>query len=218
MNPPSLLPHCRRVHGWFTACAGHLQPLLLLALRLYIGWNLFLTGKGKLGNLARVADYFSGLGLPFPHFNAALVGTTECVGGLLLMLGLAARLASLPVAIAMSVAYLTAEREALLAIFSDPDKFLASTPLPFLLTAFIILAFGPGPLALDWLLARWLRPRNPGAALPAVLAALFLPLAAGAEPKPAIDWQPWSDAIFEKAKAQQRLVLLDLGGEPRSIA
>lgn len=28
---------------------------------------------------------------------------------------------------------------------------------------------------------------------------------------PAIDWQPWSDQIFERAKAEQKLVLLDLG-------
>ena len=33
----------------------------------------------------------------------------------------------------------------------------------------------------------------------------------GAEEKPGIDWQPWSDTIFQRAKAEQKLVLLDLG-------
>ncbi len=52
------------------------------------------------------------------------------------------------------------------------------------------------------------------------MKALLLPLAclcallrtAAAEEKPAaIDWQPWTDTIFEKAKAEHKFVLLDLG-------
>jgi uncharacterized protein YyaL (SSP411 family) len=35
--------------------------------------------------------------------------------------------------------------------------------------------------------------------------------AAGAEEKSAIDWQPWSDKIFERAAAEHKFVLLDLG-------
>src|SRR5712671_1608805 len=47
----------------------------------------------------------------------------------------------------------------------------------------------------------------------AVLAQCLLLVAAIAQEKPgaAIDWQPWSDNIFARAKAEQKLVLLDLG-------
>jgi thiol:disulfide interchange protein len=46
-----------------------------------------------------------------------------------------------------------------------------------------------------------------------ILALLisFLVSAARAEEKSAIDWQPWSDKIFERAAAEHKFVLLDLG-------
>ena len=46
-----------------------------------------------------------------------------------------------------------------------------------------------------------------------LLFALLLSSGFAAEPKPAaaIDWLAWSDKIFERAKAEQKLVLLDLG-------
>ena len=54
-------------------------------------------------------------------------------------------------------------------------------------------------------------------ALCTVATALFVALAlcaAGqgrAEEKPRIDWQPWSDKVFEQAAAEHKFVLLDLG-------
>jgi len=44
----------------------------------------------------------------------------------------------------MAVAYLTADFEAVSNIFSNPDKFVKADPFPFLLTALIVLVFGPG--------------------------------------------------------------------------
>jgi uncharacterized protein YyaL (SSP411 family) len=36
-------------------------------------------------------------------------------------------------------------------------------------------------------------------------------VAAGEKPRAQIDWQPWSDSIFERARKEHRFVLLDLG-------
>ena len=52
----------------------------------------------------------------------------------------------------MIVAYITADREALGQIFSDPDKFYAAAPYTFLLASLIVLIFGPGKFSLDALL------------------------------------------------------------------
>ena len=54
----------------------------------------------------------------------------------------------------MIMAYVTADREALFSIFSDPDKFYAAAPYTFLVASVIILLFGPGQFALDTLLRR----------------------------------------------------------------
>ena len=49
----------------------------------------------------------------------------------------------------------TAVHEAALSIFSDADKFLASTPLTFLLATLPVLIFGPGRFSVDDLLAKF---------------------------------------------------------------
>src|SRR5258707_5761716 len=90
-------------------CADALRSPLLLVIRLFWGWQFFLTGKGKLMNLSRTSQYFESLGIPFPHGQALLAACTECFGGLLLLVGLASRLISLPLLILLTVAYCTAD-------------------------------------------------------------------------------------------------------------
>lgn len=142
----------KKIDGLLATLGGWFQPVLLLVIRGWWGWSFFLTGKGKLMNLDKTTEFFSGLGLPAPKFNAILASCTECGGGLLLLLGLASRLASVPLIITMLVAYATADREALGAIFSDPDKFTGATPFLFLLACLIVFAFGPGKISLDHLI------------------------------------------------------------------
>jgi putative oxidoreductase len=141
-----------KLDGLLATLGGWLQPLLLLVIRGWWGWSFFLTGKGKLMNLDKTAEFFGGLGIPAPKLNAIVAASTECTGGLLLLLGLASRLVSVPLIFTMCVAYATADREALHAIFSDTDKFTGATPFLFLLACLIVFAFGPGELSLDYLL------------------------------------------------------------------
>ena len=152
----------RAGQGFLRRCAGcaattaWLQTLFLLAVRLYWGWQFVQTGWGKLHNLAKVTAFFASLGIPFPGLNAPFVASLEFAGGILLILGLASRPIALLLAGNMLVAYLTADREALLAVFSDPGKFYGATPYTFLFASLLILLFGPGRIALDRLLAkRW---------------------------------------------------------------
>ncbi len=149
----------RPAYARFERLAAGLQSPLLLVIRLYWGWQFFLTGRGKLLHLDRTADFFASLHVPAPRLNALAVGTTESVCGLLLLLGLFARAASVPVTVTLLVAYATADREAFLSFFRDPDKFFAATPFLFLVAVILVLAFGPGRFSLDHLLAR----RSPAA-------------------------------------------------------
>ncbi len=122
----------------------YLQSLVLLVIRLYWGWNFFIFGKGKLMNLEKTAGYFATLNLPMPHLQAALAGSVECFGGLLLLVGFGARLVSIPLIFTMMVAYATAERPALHAIFSNPDKFVTRRPVSFSLRRRAHPGFRPG--------------------------------------------------------------------------
>lgn len=152
MKLNKLITLARAGYDLLVKVASSLQSPLLLIVRLYWGWSFFQTGLGKLKDLSGPTQFFTELGIPFPAFSAALAGTTECVGGLLLLVGLASRLAAIPLTITMVVAYLTADLESVKNIFSDPDKFLAATPYTFLFASVLILVFGPGAFSLDRLI------------------------------------------------------------------
>jgi len=133
---------------------SRLQSPMLLAVRLYWGYQFAQTGWGKLHHLARITDFFTSLGIPFPGLNAHFVAGLEFVGGILLMLGLLSRPVALLLAGNMFVAYLTADREALLAIFSDPGKFYVADPYTFLFASIMVMVFGPGWFAIDTIIRR----------------------------------------------------------------
>lgn len=129
------------------------QSTVLLLIRVSMGWGFFLTGKGKLINLERTTRFFDSLHLPLPKFQAILAGSTEMIGGLLLIAGLGTRVISIPLAITMVVAYLTAHREDAFASLSD---FTDQAPFPFLMAALVTLAFGAGKFSIDRFLQPWL--------------------------------------------------------------
>ena len=137
-----------------------LQSPLLLAVRLYWGWQFFQTGLGKLMHIPKVVAFFTTLGIPLPAFNAYFVSTLECVGGALLFLGLGSRVIALPLAIDMVVAYIAADRGALFSIFSDPGKFYAADPYTFFFASLLILVFGPGRVSMDSMIGYVLRKRD----------------------------------------------------------
>jgi len=150
----SFVAQIRKLYAFAVRIASTLQPLFLLAVRLYWGWQLAQNGWGKLHNLGRVTEFFSSLGLPAPGLTAAFVATVECVGGVLLAVGLLSRFIGLVITVDMLMAYIMADREALFSIFSDPGKFYVADPYTFLFAALLILIFGPGRIALDSFLLR----------------------------------------------------------------
>jgi putative oxidoreductase len=152
-----------KYYCWLIAIGTALRSLLFLIIRLYWGWEFFLTGKGKLMDLSKPAQYFESLGIPFPHFSALLASCTELIGGLLLLVGLASRLISIPLMILLVTAYFTADSDAVRAIFSDPDKFLSATEFQFLFAVVIVFVFGPGALSPDALIGKYFKRREQNA-------------------------------------------------------
>jgi putative oxidoreductase len=147
-----------RLYSLYVYLATSLQSPFLLAVRLYWGWQFFQTGWGKFHRLPQVVQFFTSLGIPAPAFNAYFVSGLEVVGGILLAIGLCSRIIALPLAFDMLIAYVTADREALGSIFSDPSKFYNADPFTFLFASLIVLLFGPGLFSLDALIARFWHP------------------------------------------------------------
>lgn len=109
---------------------------------------------------------FTKLGFPFPDFTATFVGGLEMVGGILLIAGLATRLAAIPFVFEMIVAILS----------TKVALYLGTSPLPLppalpkigmwavlhesrsdwaqLLTAAFLMLVGPGRWSIDAMLER----------------------------------------------------------------
>lgn len=120
------------------------------AARFVVGWIFVQSGWGKLHNLEHVVQFFRDLGIPAPELQAPFVAATELGCGLLVLSGLATRVASLPLIAVMAVALSTALRDR---ISELADLFgLAEFLYALLLAGLVVL--GAGPLSLDALVSR----------------------------------------------------------------
>jgi putative oxidoreductase len=131
-----------------------LQTPLLLAIRLYWGWQFMQDGWGKLTHLSRVASFFASLNLPAPGATALMCALVELIGGILFAAGIASRLVSLILFVNMTVAYLSVpdDRVNFSHILSNPSDFYGATPYTYWFAALLILILGPGLVAADtWL-------------------------------------------------------------------
>ena len=140
----------RRLILAVTARLGWLPPLVA---RLTVGWVFLLSGWGKLRDLPKVIDFFRQLGIPAPELQAPFASANEFVCGALVLVGLFARVATIPLMITMVVAIVTAQRSNVSGL---DDLFGLSEFLYFVLLGWIGVS-GPGPVSLDALLVRFAR-------------------------------------------------------------
>jgi putative oxidoreductase len=151
----SMMSMGRRVYGRFAWLANCARSPLLLAIRLYWGWQFAEDGWRKLHHLAKVTEYFASLNLPAPGMTALSLSIIELVGGILLAVGIGTRLIALVLFVNMTVAFWVAEKEAFLGVLSSPDKFQAADAYNYWFAALLILILGPGLFAVDTLIGRW---------------------------------------------------------------
>ncbi len=118
--------------------------------RITLGVLFMSTGWGKVHNLAKVAAFFAELHIPAPALQATFVSYVELIGGALILLGLFARFASLPLIGSMAVAILTAKADE---VHGLPDLFGLVEWTYLALLVWVALA-GPGRASLDHLLFR----------------------------------------------------------------
>jgi putative oxidoreductase len=118
--------------------------------RLTVGLVFIGTGWGKLHSLGDVTDFFASLHIPAPGFNARLAASTELFGGILVLVGLATRLAALPLGFTMVVAILTAKR----ADITGLTALVGFEEWSYLVFFIWLAVAGAGPLSLDALAVR----------------------------------------------------------------
>src|SRR5271155_879993 len=147
------MKHMKSLYQLLIRIGQYLKPAVLLIFRLAWGWELFESGRAHLANVPAMVERFQSWGVPFPHLNVYISAYTEMFGGLLLMVGLASRLISIPLFFNFCVAYLTASHDTVVNFFhQDPSNFIDDTAFPFLITSMLFLAAGPGIISADALI------------------------------------------------------------------
>ena len=139
------------------AALDRLRWLAPLVGRLGVGLLFLSTGWGKVHSIPKVNAFFESLGIPLPGFNAVLVGYSELIGGMLLVLGLATRLATVPLIVSMVVAILTAKLGDLHNVFD----LVSFDEFTYLVVLVMILIIGPGDVSLDRFVLRRLVGKEP---------------------------------------------------------
>lgn len=147
VNP--FLNFCDRIVKWVIWFGEHLQSLFLLIIRLTWGHQFFMAGYSKLVHREEVIQYFNAMHFSHPALHTYLVSSIELVGGLLLFIGFASRLAAVPLAITMLGSLITYHAFQNLHFIENPAFLVHSTSFPFLMAAAIILLFGPGRISID---------------------------------------------------------------------
>jgi len=148
-----MMKHLLRYYFLAAQKFSYLRSPLLLAVRLYWGWQFVQTGWGKMHNIGKITGFFMSLHIPFPAANAYFVSGLEFFGGLLLIIGFVSRFTGLLLAFNMLVAYWTADHEALVSVFSDPGKFYVADPYTFLFASLMVLILGAGMFSVDGVIA-----------------------------------------------------------------
>ena len=151
--------------NWYTRLRGvaeNFQSLALLVLRIGIGFGLWFSAYGHLTHVDDMVKRFTEWGVPLPRLNVYVSGVTEATGGILLVLGLATRMISIPLFFNFVVAYATASRDEFSRLFGFSHgkgpwdawaDVVNDNAMPFLVASLVTFAFGAGKVSLDYLLA-----------------------------------------------------------------
>jgi len=125
-----------------------LPPLLF---RIVLAYGFYGPAMMKLNNFNGIVEWFSGMGMPLPKLNAFLATGTETAGFVLIFLGLATRLISIPLMVVMIVAIITVH----LGNGFEAGNNGFEIPIYYLLMLFSLLITGPGKISLDALITKF---------------------------------------------------------------
>jgi putative oxidoreductase len=143
-------------YDWSRTLAGYFAWAAPLAVRIVVGWVFLWSGWEKLQILPTMIKRFADWGIPAPAFMAPFASGVEFVGGILLLIGLLTRFASVPMMIVMLVAIVSAKAGNI----DSLETFLGFEEVSyFVMFAWLGIA-GPGPVSLDHYVLKAFRPNR----------------------------------------------------------
>ena len=130
---------------------SNFQSLSLLALRLILAYNFYITAKVKWEDIQSVADWFESLNIPMAKLNAYFVATIEMTAVVVFIIGFGTRVLAFLLILALLVAIYTVHWENGYSVGDNGYEI----PLYYIGMLLILVAFGSGKLSLNYLLQRF---------------------------------------------------------------
>lgn len=125
-----------------------LKDVHLLAVRLVLAYGFYNPAIMKWQNIESIKEWFGQLGIPLPGLNAYLSASTEMAGVILLTLGLANRIISIPLIFVMIVAIVTVH----IGNGFEAGNNGFEIPIYYILLLLVILIYGAGKYSVDYLI------------------------------------------------------------------
>jgi putative oxidoreductase len=140
----------RKLIAHYETALGDLPSLFF---RIILAYGFYTPAMMKWGNINGIAEWFGGMGIPFPTLNAYLAASTEIAAVILLALGFATRFISIPLIIIMLVAIITVH----LGNGFEAGNNGFEIPLYYMLMLFALIIKGPGKISVDYILSKQLK-------------------------------------------------------------
>ncbi len=141
---------CTKVYTNATQKLAGFKDLPPLFFRLILAYGFYGPAMMKWGNINGIADWFGSMGIPFPTLNAYMAASTEMAAVILLPLGLATRISSIPLMVTMIVAIVTVH----LGNGFEAGNNGFEIPLYYMLMLFALLINGAGKISIDHLITK----------------------------------------------------------------
>jgi len=125
-----------------------IPPILF---RMVLAYGFYGPATMKLKNFNGIVEWFTSMGMQLPKLNAFLATGTETVGFVLIFLGLATRIISIPLMVVMVVAITTVH----LGNGFEAGNNGSEIPIYYILMLFSLLITGPGKISLDALISKF---------------------------------------------------------------
>lgn len=124
------------------------RPAAPLVLRVIVGGLFLWHGINKFDTgISMIEDMFTTWGVPAPGFTAPLTAVVEIVAGVMLIVGLATRLAAMALSVVLIGALIYVKQD--LGIISSDPMPGAELDLALLAGLIAVIVLGPGRLSLD---------------------------------------------------------------------
>ena len=134
-----------------TSFLEKLKDLPPLLFRLVLAYGFYGPAMMKLKNFSGIVEWFTSMGMPLPKLNALMATGTETAGFVLIFLGLATRIISIPLMVVMIVAITTVH----LGNGFEAGNNGFEIPVYYMLMLFSLLITGPGKYSLDALITKF---------------------------------------------------------------